>query len=145
MKNTIFPLLAFTLLFLSSCEKDPTPLDLARFDVRWHDDDGTLNQSIGDALEFNITVNITDNDPDDQYIREWEFSYTVNGQFAGILQGDENMRSNTLNFEGEVFIDNLALPGPGTLKKGDAIEFRLWCIDNYGTEVQQYHRFVLEQ
>jgi hypothetical protein len=145
MKNKILPLLALSLLTLASCEKDPPPLELERFDVRWYDDDNTFNQSIGDALTFDITVNTTDNDPDDQFIREWEFSYTVNGQFAGILQGDENMRSNTLHFDGEIFIKNLTLPGPGTFKKGDAIEFRLWCIDNFGTQVQQYHRFVLEQ
>ena len=71
--------------------------------------------------------------------------YGLKDHFAGILQGDDNMRSNTLHFEGEVFLDNLSLPGPGALKKGDVLEFRLWCIDNYGTQVEQFHRYVLEQ
>ena len=145
MKNTIFPLLALTLFSLSSCEKDPPPLELERFDVRWYDDDASGTQTVGDALTFDITVNTTDNDPDDQYITEWDFSYYVNGSYAGLLQGDERTHTNSMHFEAEIFIANLDLPGPGSLEKGDVVEFRLWCIDNFGTEVEQFHRFVLEQ
>lgn len=144
MKKTIIPLLALALLTLASCEKDPPPLDLERFDVRWYDDDGSKTQTAADALGFDIQVNTTDSDPDDQYITEWEFSYTVNNHFGGILQGDEHSRTNSLQFEGEVRIGNLTLPGPGSLGEGDVVEFRLWCIDNYGTQVEQFHRFVLE-
>jgi hypothetical protein len=145
MKKTIIPLLALALLTLASCEKDPPPLDLERFDVRWYDDDNSGSQTAGDALAFDIQVNTTDSDAEDQYITEWEFSYSVNDHFAGILQGDENTHTNSLLFDGEVFINNLDLPGPGTLAKGDVVEFRLWCRDNYGTEVEQFHRYVLEQ
>jgi hypothetical protein len=145
MKQTILPLLAFVTFALTSCERDPLPLDLAQFDVRWYDDDGTSTQTLGDALVFDIIVNTTDNDPDDQFITEWEFSYTVNNKFGGILQGDENTRTNSLTFEGEVFIQNLTLPGPGSLEDGDVVEFRLWCIDNCGTQVEQFHRYVIEE
>ena len=44
----------------------------------------------------------------------------------------------------EVEIDNLVLPGPGQLQAGDVIEFRLWAIDNCGTVLEQFHRYVLE-
>jgi len=145
MKKTIIPLLALALLSLTACEKDPPPLDLERFDVRWYDDDNSGTQTIDDALGFDLIVNTTDNDATDQYITEWEFSYSVNGNFAGVLQSDENTHTNSLAFEGEVFIGNLSLPGPGTLDEGDVIEFRLWCIDNYGTQLEQLHRFVLEE
>lgn len=144
MKKTIIPLLALVLISLTACEKDPPPLDLQRFDVRWFDDDNSGTQTAGDALAFDINVNTTDSDPDDQYITEWEFSYTVNGHFGGILEGAENTRTNSLFFDGEIFLDNLDLPGPGSLGKGDVVEFRLWCIDNYGTQLEQFHRYVLE-
>ena len=145
MKNSIFLLLALALISLSACESDPPPLDLDRFDVRWYDDDNSGTQTLGDALAFDIAVNTTDSDPDDQYMTEWDFSYFVNDQFGGVIQGDEQVSINTLLFDGEVRISQLNLPGPGTLGKGDVIEFRLWCIDNYGTEVEQYHRFVIEE
>ena len=145
MKNTIFPLLTIALLSLISCKQDPPPLDLEKFDVRWYDDDNSGTQTIDDALGFDITVNTTKSDANDQYIKEWEFSYTVNDTFGGILEGDENTHTNSLLFEGTVYIGNLALPGPGTLGKGDVVEFRLWCIDNYGTQVEQFHRFVVEE
>ncbi|MCB0524741.1 MAG: hypothetical protein R3A50_01145 [Saprospiraceae bacterium] len=144
MKSTILPLLAFGLLIFSACEKDPPPLDLERFDVRWYDDDNSGTQSIGDALAFEINVNTTDSDPNDQYITEWDFSYFVNNNFAGVLLGDEHAHTNTLSLDLEVFIDNLTLPGPGVLGKGDVVEFRLWCIDNFGTQFEQIHRYVLE-
>jgi hypothetical protein len=145
MKNIILLLPALMLVVLSSCEKDPPPLDLERFDVRWYDDDGSETQNIEDALGFDIVINTTDPDPDDQFITEWEFSYTVNNQFGGILQGDEGIHSNTLSFRADVLMNNLPNPGPGILEEGDVVEFRLWCIDNFGTEIQQFHRFVLEE
>jgi hypothetical protein len=145
MKKTILPLLALTLIVLSSCEKDPPPLDLERFDVRWYDDDNSATQTLGDALGFDIVVNTTDPDPDDQFITEWEFSYSVNNQYAGLLQSAENVRTNSLFLTADVYLDNLALPGPGTLEKGDVVEFRLWCSDNFGTQIEQFHRFVLEE
>lgn len=145
MKNAfLLPALLLSALFFTGCDKDPDPLSLDTFDVRWYDDDQTGTQTPGDVLSFDITVSTTDNDPDDQIIREWEFSYTVNGQFAGVLIGDENADSNTIGANIDVEIRNLLLPGPGQLHPGDVIEFRLWVIDNHGTELEQFHRYVLE-
>ncbi len=144
MKNFLFLFLTGLLFLNTSCEKDPYAIDLDRFDVRWFDDDQSGTQTPGDALEFAVQINTTDPDHDDQFITEWEFSYRVNGHFAGVLQGDENANSNGVTLDAEVFIDELTLPGPGTLQPGDVIEFRLWAIDNHGTEVEQLHRFVLE-
>ena len=112
--------------------------------MHWFDDDNSGTQTPGDALQFLISISTTDPDAGDQFITEWEFSYTVNDVFGGILQGDEGIRSNTVNLDAEVAIDNLNAPGPGQFEPGDVIEFRLWAIDNYGTQVEQYHRFVLE-
>ena len=142
-KTTIFILMT-TILLATGCERDPYPLSLDRFDVRWFDDDQSGSQTPGDALQFIMEISRTDPDPEDQFITEWEFSYTVNGAFAGILQGDENRSSNTVSLNAEVFIDKLQLPGPGQLQPGDVIEFRLWAIDNRGTQLEQTHRFVLE-
>ncbi|HOY07729.1 MAG TPA: hypothetical protein PLO67_20105 [Saprospiraceae bacterium] len=145
MKNAfLLPALLLSALFFTGCDKDPDPLSLDTFDVRWYDDDQTGTQTPGDVLSFDITISTTDNDPDDQVIREWEFSYTVNGQFAGVLIGDENADTNTVGANIDVEIGNLLLPGPGQLHPGDVIEFRLWAIDNHGTELEQFHRYVLE-
>jgi hypothetical protein len=145
MKNAfLLPALLLSALFFTGCDKDPDPLSLDTFDVRWYDDDQTGTQTPGDVVSFDITVSTTDKDPDDQIIREWEFSYTVNGQFAGVLIGDENADTNTVGANIDVEIGNLLLPGPGQLHPGDVIEFRLWAIDNHGTELEQFHRYVLE-
>lgn len=144
MKKILLSALLLSALLFTACDRDPNPLSLDTFDVRWYDDDNSGTQTPGDALTFDIYVSTTDNNPDDQFIEEWEFSYTVNGQFAGILIGDENARSNTIGADIEVEIDNLVFPGPGQLQAGDVIEFRLWAVDNCGTELEQYHRYVLE-
>ena len=144
MKKSIFLFLLTTILIATGCERDPYPLSLDRFDVHWFDDDNSGTQTPGDALQFLISISTTDPDAGDQFITEWEFSYTVNDVFGGILQGDEGIRSNTVTLDAEVAIDNLNAPGPGQFEPGDVIEFRLWAIDNYGTQVEQYHRFVLE-
>lgn len=145
MKNAfLLPVLLLSALFFTGCDKDPDPLSLDTFDVRWYDDDQTGTQTPGDVVSFDITISTTDKDPDDQIIREWEFSYTVNGQFAGVLIGDEHADTNTVGANIDVEIDNLVLPGPGQLHPGDVIEFRLWAIDNHGTELEQFHRYVLE-
>lgn len=141
----IFLLGLLAAVFLTAgCDDDPDPLSLDSFDVRWYDDDQSGTQTVGDALQFIVQISTTDPDPDDQYITEWEFSYTVNGAFGGILQGDERLNSNTVNLDAEIFIGNLTLPGPGQLQPGDVVEFRLWAIDNYGTQLEQFHRYVLE-
>lgn len=144
MKNFLFLFLAVISFVATGCEKDPHALDLDRFDVRWFDDDNSGTQTSGDVLQFQVQINTTDPDHDDQFITEWEFSYTVNGHFAGVLQGDENANSNGVTLNAEVAMDRLTLPGPGTLQPGDTVEFRVWAIDNHGIDVEQFHRFVLE-
>lgn len=144
MKKIFLPFLLLVAMFFVGCDKDPNPLSLDTFDVRWYDDDNSGTQTAGDALTFDITVSTTANNSNHQIIEEWEFSYTVNGQFAGVLLGDENARSNSIGADIEVVIDNLVLPGPGHLQSGDVIEFRLWAIDNHNTELEQFHRYVLE-
>lgn len=144
MKKTLFLFLLTTVLLAPACEEDPYPLSLDRFDVRWFDDDHSGTQTPGDALQFLIQISTTDPDADDQYIAEWEFSYTVNGAFAGVLEGDSGIRSNTVNLDAEIVIGNLPLPFTGGLLPGDVIEFRLWAVDNWGTSVEQTHRYVLE-
>jgi len=146
MKKTIFPLLALaTLLSLSSCDQDPYLLDLHTFDVRWYDDDNSGTQTVGDVLTFGVQINSTDPDSDDQFITEWDFSYFVNNEFGGILRGDDYIQTNSLFFDAEILIDQLALPGPGGLEQGDVIEFRLWARDNHGTELERIHRYVIEE
>jgi len=134
-----------TLLFLSTgCDRDPYPLDVARFDIFWFDGDNSGTRTPNDELDFDVSINITDPDPDDQFITEWEFSYTANGQFVGVLQSDQGLSTNNLTFTGTVAIKNLALPWAGGLLPGDKIEFRFWARDNRGTVVERYHLFTLE-
>lgn len=146
MKKRILPLLALAALSFSSCEDDdPYPLDLRIFDARWFDDDNSGSQTVGDALTFGVEINSTHPDSDGQYITEWDFSYFVNDNFGGILRGDDFIETNSLFFDAEVAIGNLALPGPGALGKGDVVEFRLWARDNHGTELEHTHRYVIEE
>ena len=145
MKNKIFLLIALIALSLSSCDQDPYPLELQTFDVRWYDDDNSGTQTIGDALTFGVQINSTDPNSDGQFIVEWDFSYFVNNNFGGILRGDEFIETNSLFFDAEVIIGNLALHDPGGLGQGDVIEFRLWARDNRGTELERIHRYVIEE
>ncbi len=146
MKKTTFLLLGLAaMLLFSSCEEDPYPLELQTFDVRWYDDDFSGTQTIGDALTFGVQVNSTDPDSDDQYITEWDFTYYINNVYGGILRGDDYIQTNSLFFDAEILIGNLALPGHGGLQQGDVVSFRLWARDNHGTELEREHRFVIEE
>jgi hypothetical protein len=134
-----------TLAFaFTACDRDPFPLNLQTWDVRWYDDDQNGTQTTGDALVISIRVETTDPDADDQYVREWEFSYYVNDQYAGIILANDNENTNGLDLDLDVSIKNLSLPGPGDIEEGDVVEFRFWARDNCGTEVQQVHRYVVE-
>ena len=144
MNKALFAFLLTTVLFATGCEQDPYPLSLDRFDVRWYDDDQSGTQTPGDALQFIIQIGTTDPNENSQYITDWEFSYTVNGIFGGVLHGDSGIHSNEVNLDAEVVIGNLPLPFAGFLLPGDVVEFRLWAVDNWGTSVEQYHRYVLE-
>jgi hypothetical protein len=144
MKKSILALAAFAIFALTACDRDPRPLSLDTFDVRWYDDDADGTQTADDALTFAVSMSTTDPDPDDQFITEWEFAYFINDDFGGVLLGDENIQSNTVTFDADVTIGNLAFPGPGSLQKGDVVEFRVWARDNFGTELERTHRFVLE-
>ena len=146
MKNKSYLLLAIAaFLSLPSCKDDPYPLDLHTFDVRWYDDDGSHSQTVGDVLTFGVLINSTAPSSDDQYITEWDFSYFVNDNFGGILNGDDFIETNSVSFDAEILIGNLALPGPGGLLQGDVVEFRLWARDNRGTELEHIHRYVIEE
>lgn len=144
MKNNFLLLAALVLLTFSACREDPFPLELQTFDVRWYDDDGSLTQTMGDALTFGVQVNSTDPSSDNQFITEWDFTYYVNNQYGGLLRGDDRIQTNSLFFDAEVILANLALPSQGLLVKGDVIEFRLWARDNHGMEIERVHRYVLE-
>ena len=145
MKIRNLLLLAIAILSFTACEEDPYPLDLQTFDVRWFDDDFSKTQTIGDALTFGVQVNSTDPNSDDQFITEWDFTYYVNGVYGGLLRGDDHIQTNSLFFDAEILIDQLALPGPGGLGQGDVVEFRLWARDNHGTELEHTHRYVIEE
>jgi hypothetical protein len=144
MKKALLFFLLTTIILGFGCDQDPFPLSLDRFDVRWFDDDQSGTQTPGDALQFIVQVSGTDPDPDDQFVTDWEFSYSVNGAFVGVLQGDSNIRNNSVNLDAEIAIGNLPLPFAGGLLPGDVIEFRFWAVDNWGQQVEQTHRYVLE-
>ena len=144
MKKTIILLLSAIALLAPSCDRDPYDLELERFDVRWFDEDNSGTNTPADILRFAIRVNSTSSDPDVQYVTEWEFSYSVNGSFGDVLEGDADIASNSVTFNADIAIKNLWLPFPGGLLPGDVVAFRLWAVDNYGTRVEQEYRFVLE-
>lgn len=142
-KLLLLPFLA--LIFLSTgCDNDPYPLEVERFDVFWFDGDNSGTRTPNDELDFDVRINTTDPDADDQFITEWELSYTANGQFVGVLQSDQGLITNSLNFEGTIAIKNLPLPWAGGLLPGDKIEFRFWAADNHGTAFEQFYLFTLE-
>ena len=145
MKNfRLLPLFATLSLLVISCDQDPPPLNLDTWDVRWYDDDQSGNNTAEDALHFNIYASTTDSDSDDQYFTEWEFSYTVNDKFGGVLLGNEREHANSLTVDLDITLDNLAVPGAGSLQKKDVVAFRFWAIDNCGTTIEQEYRYVLE-
>lgn len=144
MKTKNFLLLFGAFLFLAGCDDDPYPLELERFNTAWIDVDNSGTRTPNDEIDFDAQVNTTDPDPDDQFITEWEFSYRVNGVFAGVLQSDNGLRTNGLGFGATVNIKNLPLPFSGGLIPGDEFEFRFWAVDNHGTQVERFYVFRLE-
>lgn len=145
MKTKLFLLLlAASALFQTGCDDDPYPLEVERFDTYWYDGDKSGTRTPNDEIDFDVQINTTAPDPDDQYIREWEFSYSVNGKFVGVLQSDSGIHTNGLTFNGTAAINNLPLPFSGGLAPGDRFEFRFWAVDNRGTEVERYYVFELE-
>lgn len=144
MKQSIFLLAFLIVLLATSCERDPYPLEVERFDTFWYDGDNSHTRTPNDEVDFDVRVSTTDPDAEDQYITQWEFSYSVNGKFVGILQSDTGLRTNGLDFSGTVAIKNLPLPFAGGLLPGDEIEFRMWVTDNHGTAADRYYLFVLE-
>lgn len=145
MKNLLFLLLPALALLTASCERDPDPLNLDRFDVQWFDDDQSGTRTAADALRFEIEASTSNGDADEQYFTEWEFTYSVNGIFGGTLLGD-NSSPNTITANLDITLDNLALPaGLGSLQQGDQLEFRLWARDNHGTELEKTYQFEIEE
>ena len=141
--KSIFLLLALALLN-TGCEDDPYPLELVRFDTFWIDIDNSGTRTPADEIDFDIRIETTAPDNDDQFITEWDFSYRVNGTFVGVLQSDSGLHSNGLGFNGTASIKNLPLPFSGGLQPGDQFEFRFYAVDNRGTYVERYYTFTLE-
>lgn len=144
MKRYSFFLLALFVIAFSSCDRDPYPLTLSRFDPIWRDLDQTGTISVNDVLEFYIQAHTNDPDAGDQFITDWEFSYTVNGVFAGILDADNNLRSNEVNLTAIVDFAPLEAPGNRLVLPGDRVEFFFWAADNFGTQIEQSHRVILQ-
>jgi len=142
MKQFLF-LSAFALL-LTSCQRDPFPLELSRFAVTWSDLDQSGTQSLDDKLNFDIQVSITAPDSDDQFITQWEFAYFVNGVFGGVLLGDNHANANSISAELEIIPRFLGSPTSEPIQAGDVVSFRLWAIDNYGTQLEQFHTISLQ-
>ena len=145
MKKTIFLLLLTTVLINAGCDRDPYPLELERYDVFWLDRDNSGSRSLPDQVNFRVQINTTDPDPDDQFITEWELSYSVDGKFGGVLTGDEGIHSNGLSINADVHIDELSYPGGGPLQAGDGLEFRVWARDRFGTQVEKFYSFFIEE
>lgn len=144
MKKTGFLAALALILLTTGCDRDPYPLEVARFDIFWFDGDNSGTRTPNDELDFDVRINTTDPDADDQYITQWEFSYTANGQFVAVLQSDQGLVTNSLNFSGTVAIKNLALPWAGGLLPGDQLEFRFWAIDNRGTAAERFYLYTLQ-
>jgi hypothetical protein len=147
MKNTSLAAIAALFAFaFSACDRDPYLLDLQTFDVRWYDVDKSGTQTANDELTFFVRINSTAPDSDEQFVREWEFTYSVNGKYGGLLRGDDRVRTNSLTFDAEIAIANLKLPnGQAPLGKGDVVEFVVWARDNHGTELERAHRYIIEE
>jgi hypothetical protein len=144
MKKTFLLACSLLLLTIVGCERDPYPLELERFDTFWIDIDNSGTRTPDDEIDFEVRVNTTDPNADDQFITEWEFSYRVNGTFVGVLQSDAGLRSNSLGFTGTASIKNLPVPFSGGLQPGDEFEFRFYAIDNHGTFIERFYVFTLE-
>ncbi len=145
MKTKLFlSLLAASTLLQTGCDDDPYLLEVERFDTFWYDADKSGTRTPNDEIDFDVRINTTDPDAESQYINQWEFSYSVNGTFVGVLQSDNGIRTNGLTFNGTAVIQNLPLPFSGGLVPGDRFEFRFWAADNHGTEVERYYTFQLE-
>lgn len=146
MKKSIF--LCATALFilsLTSCDRDPFALDLIQYDIYWYDADQSGSRTIDDELDFLIKVSTTNPDADEQYFREWELSYSVNGHYAGLLLGNDNDNGNTLTIDASILLGKLNFPGQGSIDKNDKIAFRFWAIDNCGVEIERIYSFVIEE
>ena len=144
MKNKLLPGLLLLTLLATGCDRDPFPLDVERFDVYWYDGDKSGTRTPKDELDFDVRVNTTDPDSEDQYITDWELSYTANGKYVSVLQSDHGIHTNSLTFKGTVAIWNLALPWSGGLRPGDQIEFEFRATDNHGTQETRYYLYTLE-
>lgn len=146
MKKSIFLFaLALSGLFFSGCDREPYPIDLSRYDIYWYDADKSGSRTTDDELDFLIEVNTTSPDPDVQYFREWELSYSVNGKYAGWLLGNDHENGNTVTVDAKILLDKLSYPGQGDIEKNDRLEFRFWAVDNCGTEIERTYVFKIEE
>jgi hypothetical protein len=145
MKKSIFLwATAFFTLSLASCDREPYALDLTQYDISWYDADHSGSRSLDDELDFLIQASTTNPDADEQYFREWELSYAVNGHYAGVLLGNDNDKGNTITVDARILLGKLNYPGQGSIEKNDKITFRFWAADNCGTEIERNYSFVIE-
>jgi hypothetical protein len=146
MTQTFLPFLAAgLLLFSAGCDRDPYPLELPLYDVHWTDADDSGSRTAADELHFLTRIGTTDPDPENQFITAWEFSFTLNGTDGGVLQGDNGLRTNAVNLDALVSLENLDLPGADSLEAGDRLVFYLWAIDNCETQLEKTYSFEIEE
>ncbi len=134
----------FLLITFTRCTVESPPLDLTQYDVTWTDTDSSGTNTVPDYLRFKITLSTSESHLDDQFINEYEFSYTVNNLFGGIIRQEKGLLVGSVSLDETVLIDELTKSGGGDFVPGDRIQFRFWGIDNHATQVERNHNFVVE-
>ncbi|MCC6411129.1 MAG: hypothetical protein IT270_05700 [Saprospiraceae bacterium] len=141
MQKTAILLLLF---IFTQCTVESPPLDLNTYDIVWTDADSSGTNTTADYLRFNIALSASEPHLDDQYINEYEFSYTVNSLFGGFIRQEKGLLVGSVSIDEVVVIEALTNPGGGEFMPGDRIQFRFWGIDNHATQVERNHTFVVE-
>lgn len=139
----LWPVLS-VLVFVAACTVESPSLDLNTYDIVWTDADSSGTNTTADYLRFRITLSASEPHLDDQFINEYEFSYTVNNLFGGILRQEKGLLVGSISIDETVLIETLTKPGGGAFVPGDRIQFRFWGIDNHATQVERNHAFVIE-
>jgi len=144
MKQHFLYYTLFALGSFAACTVESPPLDLDTYDITWTDADSSGTNTTADHLRFNITLSTSEPHLDDQFITEWEFSYTVNNLFGSILKVEKGLNVGSISLDKMVVVEALAKPGGGPFVPGDIIRFRFWGIDNHATQLERVHTFVVK-
>ena len=144
MKQHFLYYTLFALGSFAACTVESPPLDLNTYDIVWNDADSSGTNTTADYLRFNIILSASEPHLDDQFINEYEFSYTVNNLFGGFIRQEKGLLVGSVNLDETVLIENLTKPGGGDFVPGDRIRFRFWGIDNHATQVERNHTFAVE-